>query len=136
MPSSARVKTGGGGLHIFYAIEGLSIKNRVNIYPGIDIRGEGGYVVAPPSLHASGSRYEWCDRSSIALLPEWLSEMLCDSQTLIGGKSSSFLQGSRNQTLTSIAGFLRKKGLNKDQLNTILEVTNRKFVCRLWLLMK
>jgi hypothetical protein len=52
--------TGGGGLHYYFAwpAEG-SVRNHQARWPGIDIRGEGGYVVAPPSLHRTGLRYEW-----------------------------------------------------------------------------
>src|SRR5262249_15398402 len=53
--------TGGGGWHLFYTHPGQSmqIKNKVGLAPGLDIRGDGGYIVAPPSLHASGQRYAW-----------------------------------------------------------------------------
>lgn len=52
-------KTGGGGRHGFFAYQ-EGIKNRVNINgKSIDIRGEGGYVVLPPSIHPSGGVYEW-----------------------------------------------------------------------------
>ncbi len=51
--------TGGGGVHLWYAMpEGALWGNaKGDLPPGIDIRGHGGYVVAPPSLHASGRRY-------------------------------------------------------------------------------
>ncbi|MCA1675613.1 MAG: bifunctional DNA primase/polymerase [Actinobacteria bacterium] len=39
--------------------------------PGIDLRGDGRYVVAPPSIHASGRRYRW-DRRPIAAVPAWM----------------------------------------------------------------
>jgi hypothetical protein len=53
--------TGGGGLHLFYTHPGQSIQiqNKVGLAPGLDIRGDGGYIVAPPSLHASGQHYAW-----------------------------------------------------------------------------
>jgi putative DNA primase/helicase len=49
----------GNGLHLFYRCPEVLVKNRVGFLPGIDVRGEGGYVVVPPSLHANGRRYEW-----------------------------------------------------------------------------
>lgn len=59
---SPQVKTGGGGFHIYmvHQQEG-EIRNKVNLddFSGIDLRGDGGYVVAPPSLHISGGRYDW-----------------------------------------------------------------------------
>lgn len=59
------VDTGGGGVHFYYAMpEGAQVRNRVRILGRkIDLRGEGGYVTAPPSLHPSGTPYAWrvCD---------------------------------------------------------------------------
>ena len=53
--------TGGGGFHLFYAISGAGVaRNSVRkLGPGLDVRGEGGYVVAFPSWHESGRRYVW-----------------------------------------------------------------------------
>lgn len=51
------VATGSGGWHTWVRPTGLG--NRVGLLPGVDWRGRGGYVVAPPSLHASGQRYRW-----------------------------------------------------------------------------
>jgi Bifunctional DNA primase/polymerase, N-terminal len=50
-------RTGSGGWHLLYAPTGLG--NRVSLLPGVDWRGQGGLVVAPPSRHASGTRYAW-----------------------------------------------------------------------------
>jgi hypothetical protein len=44
--------------------------------PGLDVRGEGGQVVAPPTLHASGARYRWTDDAPIADAPTWLLDLL------------------------------------------------------------
>ncbi|HUR23633.1 MAG TPA: bifunctional DNA primase/polymerase [Acidimicrobiales bacterium] len=71
--------TGGRGQHLFYAQpSGIDIPNAVGhlpglaqALPGVDLRGNGGYVVAPPSIHASGRRYRW-DRRQIAALPSWM----------------------------------------------------------------
>jgi hypothetical protein len=51
------VATGSGGWHLYFAATGLG--NRVGVLPGLDWRGAGGYVVAPPSLHVSGRHYRW-----------------------------------------------------------------------------
>lgn len=53
-----RTKTG-HGYHFFFKHPGQSIPNRVGILPKMDIRGDGGYVVVPPSVHPDGRNYEW-----------------------------------------------------------------------------
>jgi len=66
LPETAMVRTGSGGFHLYYAAPGIPVGNTAGRLPGvslelpgIDLRAEGGYVVAPPSVHASGSRYVW-----------------------------------------------------------------------------
>ena len=51
------VKTGGDGLHLYYKTDEV-VRNRTNLLPGVDVRGDGGYVVAPASKHKSGNYYE------------------------------------------------------------------------------
>lgn len=58
LPDTAIAITGRGGYHYYYKIT-EPIKNRANILEGIDFRGDGGYVVAPPSIHSNGNQYEW-----------------------------------------------------------------------------
>jgi hypothetical protein len=60
-------RTGGEGWHLLYAPTGLG--NRVGLLAGVDWRGCGGLIVAPPSRHASGRRYTWV-RPLTAALPE------------------------------------------------------------------
>jgi hypothetical protein len=69
-PATLTARTGSGGLHFYYWVrEGVEIGNRVGIVPHVDIRGRGGQVVAPPSLHHSGKRYEWIDVREPEILP-------------------------------------------------------------------
>jgi len=72
--------TGGGGLHLVYAHPGgdAKVKTRARAFgAGLDVRGDGGYIVAPPSTHASGRRYAWADQeAAIAPFPPWLAERL------------------------------------------------------------
>ena len=81
LPPSRRVSTGGGGFHLYYRQPaGTVVPNTAGrlpnvsaLLPGIDLRGDGGYVVAPPSVHASARTYLWCgSRRRLETLPEWL----------------------------------------------------------------
>lgn len=65
IPTLARARTGSGGLHLYVAATGRG--NGARIQPGIDYRGIGGYVVAPPSRHANGRLYRW-ERSPSTLI--------------------------------------------------------------------
>ena len=73
-----RVRTGSGGLHLYFRHPvGLQLTNRVEALPGLDVRGAGGQVVAPPSLHPdTGLAYEWENELPIADAPRWLLDLL------------------------------------------------------------
>jgi replicative DNA helicase len=85
LTDTVRVITGSGGAHIYYRYpEGTEIRNDAGrkLGPGLDIRGTGGQVVAPPTLHpTSGQQYAWedgcgLDDIEIAEAPDWLLELL------------------------------------------------------------
>jgi P4 family phage/plasmid primase-like protien len=67
------------GRHVYFRHPGGEIGNRAGVLPGWDIRGDGGYIVAPGSLHPSGALYAW-DNSpglfELADMPAWLVELL------------------------------------------------------------
>lgn len=65
LPAGPRVRTGGGGWHLWFRPMGFG--NRVGLLPGLDWRGVGGYVVAPPSRHVRGGDYRWVRRPGDAL---------------------------------------------------------------------
>jgi predicted P-loop ATPase len=76
-PDTVESLTGGGGRHLFYQHPGGDLRISAHtLGPGVDIKADGGYVVAPPSRHASGQCYEWeasshPDDIAIAPLPRW-----------------------------------------------------------------
>ena len=72
------VRTGGGGIHVFFRYPAdREIKNSARkIAPQVDIRGDGGYVIAPPSNHASGNSYEWIQSLSDTPLADAPQELL------------------------------------------------------------
>ena len=86
LPATVESLTSGGGRHFIFAHPGGVVKNRSNVRPGIDVRGDGGYIVAPPSKHASGEQYRWRDGATpadLALLPlpAWLHELITVAAT-------------------------------------------------------
>lgn len=77
LPLTPEVHTGGGGRHLYFRHPGIALANRVGMWPGIDLRGDGGCVVAPPSIHPSGQPYAWRQGRAagdlpLADLPGWL----------------------------------------------------------------
>lgn len=80
VPQTPTVATG-KGLHLYFRCLDTAIGNRANFasVEGFDFRGEGGYVVAPPSLHPEGRTYEWLhspEDVALAEMPEWLQTLL------------------------------------------------------------
>lgn len=66
-----------GGRHIYCAYREDEPRNFAKAF-GIDYRGEGGYVVLPPSVHWSGARYEWAlspSEAQLPALPQWINEI-------------------------------------------------------------
>lgn len=78
-PQCPVAKTGNGGRHLYFAIS-YTVKCRTGIWPGIDIKADGGYVVAPPSRigaskSGSGGSYTWLIdpfRAPLQPAPNWL----------------------------------------------------------------
>ncbi|MBI5034073.1 MAG: bifunctional DNA primase/polymerase [Chloroflexi bacterium] len=70
--------TGGGGRYLLFAHPGRLVNNRTNVIQGLDVRGDGGYIVVAPSVHKSGKRYTWLNEDApIAAIPPWLMSLIC-----------------------------------------------------------
>jgi KaiC/GvpD/RAD55 family RecA-like ATPase len=137
IPDTPESLTGGGGRHIIFAHPGFEIRNSASkLGPGLDIRGDGGYIVAPPSIHPSGKPYMWEVSSKpsivpLAPMPEWLIRKLQDNspakETVAAGTIPGKIQaGSRNQTLASLAGSMRRRGMDSESIFAALQVENNK----------
>lgn len=76
LPDTVRVDTGGGGLHLYYAVNGTMVAGRSGWLAGVDVKSTGGYVLAPPSNHASGRTYTFQHDmpQKPAQLPDWLAQ--------------------------------------------------------------
>jgi putative DNA primase/helicase len=133
-PDTLTAKTGGGGLHYYYRIpRGTKISSDANVLgPGVDIKGDGGFVVAPPSLHASGGVYEWDDPDRFVMdPPDWMIRELTRRGTGGSGvhKKAPPLpevigEGERDKTLLSHAGKLRRAGMGEDEIYAALVPVN------------
>ena len=135
LPNTREQITGGGGRHILFKHPGGHIQNRQDksaIAPGIDVKANGGFFVATPSLHSSGNRYQWdgLEDTGIAELPGWLKQLLVSKPTTNGkakssGSSEKFTEGKRHQALLSYAGKLRHAGCGSDEILAALLEFNR-----------
>src|SRR5262249_41150297 len=66
------VSTTGKGRHLWFRIDAPIPCSVGKIAPGLDIRGDGGYVAAPPSVHPNGAIYRWTTDHAPATAPAWL----------------------------------------------------------------
>ena len=129
LPPTWRVLTGGGGLHVYFRHPARPVKTSASqLARGVDTRGEGGYVLMPPSLHMSGRPYAWSvdhhpEDVPLADAPPWLLKRLDEMGGGTGpdgkpeAKPSTFWQalseeageGTRNNTITQLAGHLLRR---------------------------
>ena len=124
-------KTPSGGEHILYHSNGSGIHNSSGkLAPGIDIRAEGGYIVAPPSLTAAGE-YVWEVSShptstKILPLPPPLIALLAKQNIATRAEPvpNSIYKGQRNEVLTSLAGTMRRRGMTEHEICAALLVVN------------
>lgn len=117
LPDTRRAVTGSGGEHWYMSAEG-PVGNSVQLVgPGLDVRGDGGYVLAPPSLHACGRRYAWDagGATTIAKAPEWFLRMARAKRLSSDAPDSpdAFVAGARNDAMSAFAGSMRRKGFRE-----------------------
>jgi putative DNA primase/helicase len=129
LPPTWRFLTGGGGEHILFRHPGHLVPNSAGkLGPGIDVRGDGGYIVAPPSRHVFGRAYAVSvdhhpDEVGLAGCPSWLLSLIRSGETgdkaamksardwraVVGGEVS---EGKRNRTIASLAGHLLRNRID------------------------
>lgn len=126
-PTQMYSRTGSGGYHLFYQYpHGVGrISNRVRMLEGMDLRADGGFIVLPPTLHASGGVYEWEQRGPMGAFPRDLLDLQARPQSQEGeGWITDALrgvaEGGRNDTCAKLAGYFFKKGLAYDIVEALL----------------
>lgn len=137
--------TGNGGRHIIYAIPaGVNIKSACERWPGVDIKCEGGYIVAPGSIHPNGNHYAWelRDTSLTVAMPiqSSLVRSLLMARAEDKARARSVIKrgrlsietmaridaGERNQRFASLAGLLRSRDYSLDDALSFCHEVNAK----------
>ena len=133
LPDTLTVLTGSGGFHLYYLNTGLDIHNSASkLAKGVDIRGWGGYVILPPSIHPNGNSYKWLNDGDITPFPKHIREKLDEIKRATGGTGNRFTQpqlienGARNDTLFRLACSLRNKNLLYESILAALEIENER----------
>jgi putative DNA primase/helicase len=136
--------TGSGGTHIVFRAPDEVVKNRTNVRPGIDVRGENGYFIAPGSVHISGKRYTWIrtpeNGAPLTAVPDWLLQLIIapaqpdtpaaptpeqhphdHPHWVTDALSHGVPEGSRTSTAARLAGYFHSKGIPADIITQILK---------------
>lgn len=138
LPDTMQVITGKGGVHMYYRTDGREIPNRVRLYDGIDLRTDGGYVVAPPSVHPETGAYyeieEGMDGPPVIadandLVYEFISKGEFNRDKLTRKPTELVLgepipEGKRDWTMFRLACKLRNFGLGEDGILNAITAEN------------
>ncbi len=111
------VRTGSGGRHFYFKHPGVKVPSSVDhVAVGIDVRAEGGQIVAPPSIHPdTGQAYIWERSGDPTPMPSWLLVLLVPKEPVVKARPTSewsqlvhngVKSGSRNSAIASLAGYL------------------------------
>lgn len=135
LPETLMQMSGGGGIHhVFEYTE--PVRNRGAFAPGLDVRGDGGYIAVEPSNHESGANYAWDAESDpldgVAALPapEWLlakvrsAQASSEAPAASGTHTDRIPEGGRNNALASLAGTLRRQGVGQEAIEAALQAEN------------
>ena len=123
--------TTGRGFHLYFRCPGTQVRS-TTLRQGLELKGDGAYVVAPPSLHSSGRRYSSEARNipdplTLPLLPDCILRLQRQEQPLPTRvpPGTVIQHGSRNVTMASLAGTMRNRGMSREAIEAALLAENR-----------
>jgi hypothetical protein len=133
LPDTVRGLTGGGGRHLYFRMPAEGLGCVAGVRPGLDVKANGGYVLLPPSNHASGGGYTWeigFDPRAIPVAdaPTWLLTIARTRSVRAeqhDGRPLVLRNGERNDGLFRIASALRRLGIAEDAIRASIEAINR-----------
>lgn len=126
-PKTRIAKTCHGGYHFYYKVD-REVRNYVNLLDGVDVRGDGGYVLAPPSI-VDDKSYTWVNDLQIANANDAVYKLLeRDKLQVVSHLSSATMiqQGVRNETLFRLGCMMQAKGMSDESIEASLEIENMK----------
>lgn len=124
--------TGGGGRHLLFRHR-EPVQNSVSVIgPGIDVRADGGYIIAAPSLHYSGKAYAWelsSDPEDVPVpeLPAWVLSLAGRKRSPSkreAGAPATFPEGGRNDGLYRLACSMRAKNFSEEEILPAILASN------------
>lgn len=118
LPPTFTVKTG-TGFHYYFRTNKPVKSSAGRLGDGLDVRGEGGFAILPPSKHLVGNEYEIYNDAPLADAPEWLdvrSVVIKDSTD----SGVDVIEGGRNTHLTSLGGTMRRRGMSHRAIEAAL----------------
>lgn len=136
LPPTTSVTTPSGGQHYYFKHPGHSeIRNSARqVGPGLDIRGDGGYVLMPPSIGANDRPYAWDSEHAPAYLPGWLNALIAQqasnprqrtpASTWIDMIERGLQNGQRNAGLTRFVGHLLARDVDAVLALTLTRLVN------------
>lgn len=128
LPPTPCVRTPSGGLHCYYRHPGNDVQNAAGLLPGVDFRGDGGYVVAPPSTTPTGAYapVEQTRGLKLAAAPDWiLRRESASREAAPAGEwaqlwAETCAQGTRNETVAKLAGHLAAHGIGEPEAQSLM----------------
>ena len=124
LPLTPTVRSGGGGRQYYlHYPEGVVIRFRAGVAQGLDVRGDSGLVIAPPSAHVSGNRYEWLTpiETPLADAPDWLLAVVAETFAARGnGSGLTLTMGAAASDFSSHPG--AERGTQNDTMCRLLGI--------------
>lgn len=131
LPATLEVSTPTGGRHLYFKTpKDMNIVSSISVIgDGLDVKSEGGYVVAAGSF-INGEAYRITKDEEIATAPIWFTDALAKPKQAVGNLSiihnSTIAEGRRNESLASLAGAMRRQGCDVDVIISALRARNEK----------
>lgn len=132
LPDTCTALTGSGGVHLYYR-DTEEYRNKAGILDSVDVRGDGGYIVAPPSVHPNGSIYEWevdhsPDDMKVTMADATVRKFLNPRKKELKQESMPvdevYPEGKRVDSLVRMIGAMKGWGISDAAIKSAVQIEN------------